>query len=796
MGPRFFEGDSPFLQEALEATPSEATQARVTAALARVARVLPRESRPHVERALVRHLADRGATEAGEMASAVESLRRRIGESGDADPMHVVEHELSGCPAGACPAGACRCQHACRHGEREDPEDELTLGDAMESSAEENECDEGFAAGETAQMTGTEPHAWSERGEAMERDAPALDETVDELFAARHDEVHDFESSLGDDALDANDEMSDLESPFRDETTDLEDETTDLEDETTDLESPSRHPTESSEPMYETMDHEAALDGEISDFESPFADEARDPSDLPSDEEDVADASSHREPPARDRSEPRVHDARAELALLNELYAPIDVAELEMESEASSDDAGVEMESEAPAGADIRASLDAIKIVRSTIVTQRQAPNPFDLNAIASRNSPAQRRVFQALQRTWIKLRAADKAIAKAKKPSKKLTDQRASLVRQRDQQAAALEAWVRTHALDHSRRRSQLVETITKLERKLTKLEGQAREAAQAELAGKKLGLRVLEAALQTSARVYRALQDAPQTYYELSVPTGTGAATIRLHDHVIAFATDTRGGFAGGATTDSRAAVAAALGRSGISADKQAMLRVLSSLEGHFSTVNTWDRAVVTFGFIQWTTDEAGDGTLCKLMAALRSASPAAYRRCFQRYGIDLAGRRLRVTRPDGTTLVGTDAARFVQTSVKHVAALSAAGTDLDMQAAQIRFAAESKIDAMLARTVSAGGKSARLADLLTSEYAVAVMLDRATGTGEGGTRSAAQRGFAAFVAQSPSADLRTSAARAAAGARVLAAIEALDKDRAAQYAALCRERGSYAS
>jgi peptidoglycan endopeptidase LytF len=273
-----------------------------------------------------------------------------------------------------------------------------------------------------------------------------------------------------------------------------------------------------------------------------------------------------------------------------------------------------------------------------------------------------------------------------------------------------------------------------------------------------------------------------------------------VKLHDHVVAFATDTRLGLEGSASGDTRAGITAALAGAPIGADRRAILGLLSEHEGTFSNVNTWDRAVITFGFIQWTTDAAGDGTLTGVMQAVRDAAPDAYRRCFQRFGLDLGrsnGRRVfKLTLPDGSVLLAGDAARRMQTSVKHVAALSAAGLDPDVQAAQLRVAVEDKIDGMLARTVTAGGQSARLRDLLTSEYAVAVMTDRATGTGEPGTRGTAQAGFAAYMKAHPGADMSRPSDRQAAGARVLQALEALDPSRAKDYARLSHEPGSFTS
>lgn len=484
-----------------------------------------------------------------------------------------------------------------------------------------------------------------------------------------------------------------------------------------------------------------------------------------------------------------------------------DESDDELDDEAFESDAeAVELASELPDAAQIRANLDAIQISTSQ-VTLRQAPNPFDLNAVASKNTPSKRAVFKALQSTWVSLGRVQKQLAARPKPAAKLKleARRTKLERQRDEQAAALKAWLSTHALDHSRELAAARADLRAKQRLIAKLGGQKKHAAKvqklrADVDAVKAALPRMESSLRAAAAAYQPLADFAQNHHRVRVPGASGAAAVSLHDHVVAFATDTRGGLEGSADGDTRAAVQAALQRAPIGEDRRAILRLLSEHEGTFSNVNTWDRAVITFGFIQWTTDAAGDGTLTGLMQAVRDAAPDAYRRCFQRFGMDLGragGRRVfKLTLPDGSELLAGAAARHMQTSVKHVAALSAAGLDPDVQAAQLRVAVEGKLDGMLARTVSAGGQSARLRDLLTSEYGVAVLTDRATGTGEPGTRDAAQRGFAAYMKANPAADMSRAVDRQAAGARVLAAIEALDPSRARDYARLSHEPGSFSA
>lgn len=542
------------------------------------------------------------------------------------------------------------------------------------------------------------------------------------------------------------------------------------------------------------------------DDESPFRDEFS-PSGDAEDEAD-ADAEADRDDEAWAAAEAGDADEAEDPSGWSEVLAE---AEVEDEDEDSGDDEAfdregddpLELESEVPDPGEIGRNLDAIQVSTRQVV-RRQVPNPFDLNAVASANTPSKRAVFKALQKTWKELSAVEEKLAAGPKAATKakLEARRAALVRRRDEQAAALKAWLVEHALDDNRDRRATRANLRKKKRLLATLRGKRHAAKAAKLRADidaiERALPLLERSLRDAAAAYQPLTDVTQNHHEARVPRGSGSALVRLHDHVIAFATDTRLGLEGSAGGDTAAGVAAALDAAPIGADRRAILRLLSAHEGTFTNVNTWDRAVVTFGFIQWTTDAAGDGTLTGVMQSVRDAAPDAYRRCFQSFGLDLGrsgGRRVfKLTLPDGSQLLAGAAARRVQTSVKHVAALSAAGLDPAVQAAQIRVAVEDKIDGMLARTVSAGGQSARLRDLLTSEYGVAVLTDRATGTGEGGTRDAAQAGFAAYMKANPGADMSRAVDRQAAGARVLQALEALDLARAKSYAVLSHEPGSF--
>jgi hypothetical protein len=184
--------------------------------------------------------------------------------------------------------------------------------------------------------------------------------------------------------------------------------------------------------------------------------------------------------------------------------------------------------------------------------------------------------------------------------------------------------------------------------------------------------------------------------------------------------------------------------LEKSGISEDRQKILASISDLEGTFSKVNTWDTGRVSWGFAQWTLGKSGNGTLAEFMRDLKKTDPEQYEKHFGRYGLDIDSKGVALTRGDGTVLHGVEAAEAIRTDVKLTAVFMAAGADPAMQQAQVRYASAGKISGARSRSVSVVGKDAegqpakaklQLKDVITSEYANAILSDLEVNAGKGG-------------------------------------------------------------
>ena len=127
------------------------------------------------------------------------------------------------------------------------------------------------------------------------------------------------------------------------------------------------------------------------------------------------------------------------------------------------------------------------------------------------------------------------------------------------------------------------------------------------------------------------------------------------------------------------------------GFDAAQTRALRFVSAHEGNFDAVNTYDRARISFGFIQF----AGGRGLPLLMALAKTTRPEAFAQAFGRYGIDvefdvrdgaIADPALALVDPDGTVRRGRPAEEAIRDSGRLTGIFIAAGREHDVQVAQM--------------------------------------------------------------------------------------------------------------
>ena len=166
-----------------------------------------------------------------------------------------------------------------------------------------------------------------------------------------------------------------------------------------------------------------------------------------------------------------------------------------------------------------------------------------------------------------------------------------------------------------------------------------------------------------------------------------------VRLSDRVEAWPTKFAEGLvehaAGGASLRD------VLTKASISESQRKILRAISANESGsapFSSLNTYDRAVLTWGLVQWTGGR--DSDLTAALATIKKTAPTAFASRFQRYGIDVVSNSIVITKGDGTKVTGDAAATEIQGSVVLSAVLSRAGYDADIQAAEVVAAVDQQM------------------------------------------------------------------------------------------------------
>ena len=228
------------------------------------------------------------------------------------------------------------------------------------------------------------------------------------------------------------------------------------------------------------------------------------------------------------------------------------------------------------------------------------------------------------------------------------------------------------------------------------------------------------------------------------------SGGASLSLRDHVASNVTRSESGVAFTGTAAPSAVPVTAYRDIGLTAPQAAALRLVSTFEGNFDAINTYNRAVVSAGFIQF----AGGRGLPPYIALLKARQAAKFRDLLQKFGIDveysvasgdISGARIVVVDAAGARVLRADAAEAaIRDDKRLTAALILSGRDRDVQLVQIEAAARGYVRPSLATTVapSSRGGSVRLGDVMRSQKGMAALFDRAIQEGLGGAKRRFER------------------------------------------------------
>jgi len=180
------------------------------------------------------------------------------------------------------------------------------------------------------------------------------------------------------------------------------------------------------------------------------------------------------------------------------------------------------------------------------------------------------------------------------------------------------------------------------------------------------------------------------------------------------------------------------------GLTPMQAAALQFVSVHEGSFDAINSYDKAIFSYGFIQFTGAAAVGSSLNRLLASMEANAPSAFRNVFGRVGIDTEGigknATVTVLDDDANRRRGDDAWLYIQRNIPLYGAFIQAGFEPSLVREQLRMANDLYVQPALnfKLDVTLGGirlTVPRIGDILTSEGAMTLLIALAINKGTGG-------------------------------------------------------------
>lgn len=203
------------------------------------------------------------------------------------------------------------------------------------------------------------------------------------------------------------------------------------------------------------------------------------------------------------------------------------------------------------------------------------------------------------------------------------------------------------------------------------------------------------------------------------------------------------------------------ALLDEAGIDHSTAHVMMAVSSLEGGFDSINTYDTGYVSVGFIQFACLGEGGGSLGGMMLEYKQDKPDKFESDFQRFGIDVSpDGKLDVIDPDmGAEYHGPDAARKIIQDKRLIAVFGrAAQVGDDFTVAQLKSAKSMFYpgDNLVTLTIGGSPVTVKVSDVFKSEAGLATIMDRYVNTGGIGQLGAVLQAAADQIHATSIADL----------------------------------------
>ncbi len=178
----------------------------------------------------------------------------------------------------------------------------------------------------------------------------------------------------------------------------------------------------------------------------------------------------------------------------------------------------------------------------------------------------------------------------------------------------------------------------------------------------------------------------------------------------------------------------------RAGVDESKLRIFSAVSSLEGGFDSINTYDTGYVSVGFIQFASLSGGSGSLGQVMLDMKKETPDDFENNFRRFGLDVTnkGELVAVKLDTGEIKIGAEANAEIINNRRYASTFVRAGKlSESFKLAQIRVAMDQYYPAEDSITVTLNGVSqtGKIKDFIQTEAGLATFMDRKVNTGKYG-------------------------------------------------------------
>lgn len=175
------------------------------------------------------------------------------------------------------------------------------------------------------------------------------------------------------------------------------------------------------------------------------------------------------------------------------------------------------------------------------------------------------------------------------------------------------------------------------------------------------------------------------------------------------------------------------------GLTSIQARALQFVAQHEGNFDSINSYDRGIFSYGFIQFVGAAAHGASLNRLLAAMKTQQPALFRQHFQTFGIDSDGTQTRVF-DNNTWLTGDTAWLFIQKNPRLYAPFITAGFEPLLVREQLRIATQLYVNVAINLRIPLIINNIpltvpRISDILKSEAAMTMLIDICVNQGQGG-------------------------------------------------------------